>query len=125
MSQPTDDLGPDYPAVPDHGSQLGSPLPQDFAEAAKTFTMLATPTRVRLLWLLAQSESDVTTLAEAVGASVPTASQHLAKLRLAGLVTARADGRRQIYRVEDPHINTLVSQAVEHHQDLRERGVSR
>lgn len=95
--------------------------PVDFSEAAKTFAMLATPTRVRLLWLLAHGESDVTSLAEAAGASIPTVSQHLAKLRLAGLVKARAEGRRQVYRVEDPHIIALVLQAVEHHQDLRDR----
>lgn len=95
------------------------PEPVDFAEAAETFSLLATATRVRLLWLLAQGESDVTTLAAAVDATVPTVSQHLAKLRLADLVTARADGRHQIYRVDDPHILTLVNQAVDHHQELR------
>lgn len=98
---------------------LGDPEPVDFAEAAETFALLATATRVRLLWLLAQKEHDVTTLAEAVDATVATVSQHLAKLRLADLVTARADGRRQIYRVDDPHVIALVKQAVDHHQHLR------
>lgn len=95
------------------------PEPSDFAEAAETFALLATPTRVHLLWLLAQGEHDVTSLATAVAATVPTVSQHLAKLRLADLVAARPDGRRQIYRVDDPHISKLVDQAVEHHADLR------
>lgn len=96
-----------------------APEPVDFAEAAETFALLATATRVRLLWFLAQGEYDVTTLASAVDATVPTVSQHLVKLRLADLVTARADGRRQIYRVDDPHILALVNQAVDHHQHLR------
>lgn len=100
------------------------PEPADFAEAAETFALLATPTRVRLLWLLAQGEHDVGSLAQAVDATVPTVSQHLAKLRLADLVTARADGRRQIYRVEDPHIVRLVEQAVEHHAELRRAGTA-
>ena len=95
------------------------PDPSDFAEAAETFALLATATRIRLLWLLAQGEHDVTTLASAVGATVATVSQHLAKLRLADLVTARPEGRRQIYRVDDPHILDLVNQAVDHHRDLR------
>lgn len=95
------------------------PDPVDFAEAAETFALLATATRVRLLWLLAQDDYDVTSLAAAVEATVPTVSQHLAKLRLADLVTARADGRRQIYRVDDPHVVALVNQAVDHHQHLR------
>ncbi|TAM81792.1 MAG: ArsR family transcriptional regulator [Jatrophihabitans sp.] len=96
--------------------------PVDFDEAADTFALLAAPTRVRLLWLLAQHELDVSSLAEAVDATVPTVSQHLAKLRLADLVTARAEGRRQIYRVEDRHIVELVTQAVHHHAEIRSRG---
>ena len=95
------------------------PEPSDFAEAAETFALLATPTRVQLLWLLTQGEHDVTSLAGTVGATVPAVSQHLAKLRLADLVAARPDGRRQIYRVDDPHISNLVDQAVEHHSELR------
>lgn len=101
--------------------RVGEPKAVDFAEAAETFALLATATRVRLLWLLAQDEHDVTALAAAVGATVPTVSQHLAKLRLADLVTARAEGRRQIYRVDDPHVVALVNQAVDHHHDLRVR----
>lgn len=97
----------------------GEPEAVDFSEAAETFALLATATRVRLLWLLAQNEHDVTTLAEAVQATIAAVSQHLAKLRLADLVTARADGRRQIYRVDDPHVIALVNQAVDHHQHLR------
>ena len=98
------------------------PEPVDFTEAAETFALLATPSRVRLLWLLAKGEHDVGSLAEAIDASVATVSQHLAKLRLADLVTARANGRRQIYRVDDPHILQLVDQAVEHHAKLRITG---
>ena len=113
----------DDAASPD--PSIRAPETTDFAEAADTFALLATATRVRLLWELAREEHDVSTLAETVGASVPAVSQHLAKLRLANLVSARADGRRQIYRVEDPHIVTLVNQAVEHHVDLRrESGTS-
>jgi DNA-binding transcriptional ArsR family regulator len=109
--------------VPTPPPPSAAPDPVDFVEAATTFAMLATPTRVRILWLLAHGERDVTSLAEATGATVPTVSQHLAKLRLAGLVIVRPDGRHQIYRVEDPHIIALVNQAVEHHQDLRRRNV--
>ena len=70
-------------------------------------------------WLLAHEEHDVTSLAQAADATVASVSQHLAKLKLADLVTARPEGRRQIYRIEDAHILTLVTQAVEHHVELR------
>lgn len=76
--------------------------------------MLATPTRLHLVWLLAQQDHDVGSLAERVGAPVATVSQHLAKLRFTGLVSAHRDGRRQIYSVDDPHVVTLVDQIFRH-----------
>ncbi|MEV5873116.1 transcriptional regulator [Streptomyces sp. NPDC052101] len=42
-------------------------------------------------------ESDVTGLAERVGGALPAVSQHLTKLKLAGLVHSRREGRRQVY----------------------------
>jgi DNA-binding transcriptional ArsR family regulator len=91
------------------------------AEAAETFTLLASPTRVHLLWLLARGEQDVGSLADAVRGSAPMVSQHLAKLRLAGLVSARRDGKRQVYVVDDPHVVSLIEQAIDHHAQLRGR----
>ncbi len=82
--------------------------------AAATFDLLSTPSRLHLVWLLAAGEHDVTTLAELSGANVPATSQHLAKLRAAGVVTARRDGRRQLYRVEDPHILGVIDQMFSH-----------
>ena len=82
--------------------------------AAETFAMLATPTRLHLVWLLAQQDHDVGSLAERVGVPVATVSQHLAKLRFTGLVSAHRDGRRQIYSVDDPHVVTLVDQIFRH-----------
>lgn len=75
--------------------------------------MLADPTRFRMMWLLSGSEYDVTTLAEAVGTARPAVSQHLAKLKLAGLVSVRRDGRRAVYRVRGGHVRRLLGEAVE------------
>src|SRR5262245_17797482 len=60
--------------------------------AAATFGILAATVRLRIVLLLADGERDVTSLAEEVGTTVQVVSQHLAKLRLAGLVHARRDG---------------------------------
>ena len=100
---------------------VGDELDYLVEQSADTFAILASATRLHVLYQLSLGETDVGSLAEAVGGSVAVVSQHLAKLRLADLVTARTDGRRQIYRVEDPHVLTLVNQAVEHHADLRQR----
>ncbi|WP_026925679.1 ArsR/SmtB family transcription factor [Granulicoccus phenolivorans] len=84
------------------------------AAAAATFQMLSAPNRLHLVWLLASGEYDVSTLAELSGTNVPAASQHLAKLRAAGIVTARREGRRQLYRVEDPHILSVIDHMFSH-----------
>lgn len=82
--------------------------------AAETFRMLSSVTRLRIVYHLTHGEYDVTGLAEAAEASVPTVSQHLAKLRLAGLVSARRDGRRIHYTVDDPHVVTMVTEIFDH-----------
>jgi DNA-binding transcriptional ArsR family regulator len=76
--------------------------------------MLSTPIRLHLMWLLCHAEHDVGTLADEVGATVATVSQHLAKLRLAGLVSARRQGRHQIYAADDTHVLVLVEQVFAH-----------
>ncbi|MBA8795983.1 DNA-binding transcriptional ArsR family regulator [Friedmanniella endophytica] len=82
--------------------------------AARTFALLAAPVRLHLVALAAAGEYDVGTLSEHVGVSIATTSQHLTKLRLAGVISARRDGRRQIYTVDDPHVLTMVEQIFEH-----------
>jgi DNA-binding transcriptional ArsR family regulator len=82
--------------------------------AASTFALLSNSARLHVLWLAAQNSHDVTALAQRTGLGVATMSQHLTKLRLAGLISARREGRRHIYTVDDPHILTLVQQIVAH-----------
>nr|WP_202487117.1 metalloregulator ArsR/SmtB family transcription factor [Streptomyces sp. SID8354] len=84
------------------------------AEAAALFGLLASPPRLHIVWALAQGESDVSGLAERVGGALPAISQHLSKLKLAGLVRSRREGRRVVYVVDDPGtvamMRTLVDQ---------------
>jgi DNA-binding transcriptional ArsR family regulator len=42
------------------------------------------------------------------------ASQHLSKLRLAGLVEATRDGRRMVYRLRGGHVRALLREALFH-----------
>jgi DNA-binding transcriptional ArsR family regulator len=81
---------------------------------AETFALLASPVRLHLLWLITHGPYDVGTLARRVGISIATVSQHLSKLRLAGVISAHRDGRRQLYAVDDPHVITLIQQILEH-----------
>jgi len=81
--------------------------------ATVTLSMLADATRLRLMAYLIAGEQDVTALTAAVSAARPAVSQHLAKLRLAGLVTMRRDGRRAVYAVAGPHLRRLVTEALQ------------
>lgn len=92
----------------------GAPTPAQLEAAAAAFDMLSTPVRLHLMWLLCHGEHDVGWLAERVGTSIAAVSQQLGKLRLAGLVSARREGRYQIYTADDPHILMLVNQVFEH-----------
>jgi ArsR family transcriptional regulator len=71
------------------------------AEVLKT---LASPRRLEILHKLAKGPIEVGRLAEAIGASQPNASQHLAVLRNAGIVEAERDGREVRYRLTDPDV---------------------
>jgi len=63
------------------------------------FEVIAEPTRRRMLDLLRQRERPVGELVVSLDISQPTASKHLKVLRDAGLVEARIDAQRRIYRI--------------------------
>lgn len=92
------------------GSKGGmvDPPAEVLAEAAAMFGLLASPPRLHIVWALAQGESDVSGLAERVGGALPAVSQHLTKLKLAGLVRSRREGRRVVYLVDDPDVVAVV-----------------
>lgn len=80
--------------------------------AVASLSMLAEPTRLRLLWALRDGELGVTALAEAAGCTPTAASQHLAKMRMTGLVEQRAEGRARIYRLSGGHLRRLLTEAL-------------
>jgi DNA-binding transcriptional ArsR family regulator len=61
--------------------------------------VLSEPSRRRILDLLRTEERAVGDLVAALGASQPAVSKHLRVLREAGLVEARVDAQRRLYRV--------------------------
>ncbi|WP_367995768.1 ArsR/SmtB family transcription factor [Streptomyces sp. ADI95-16] len=76
--------------------------------AAATFALLASSTRLHIMWVLAESDSDVSSLGARVGRALPTISQHLTQLKMGGLVHARREGRRHVYSIRDPRVLTIV-----------------
>jgi DNA-binding transcriptional ArsR family regulator len=80
--------------------------------AVEIFTMLADATRVRIVLALKDGELSVNTLADVVGKSPAAVSQHLAKLRLARILTTRHEGNRVFYRLANEHPLELVTDAM-------------
>ncbi|HET9658628.1 MAG TPA: metalloregulator ArsR/SmtB family transcription factor [Kineosporiaceae bacterium] len=89
------------------------PEPDRLETAGSLFGLLATPMRLHIVWTLANGECDVTGLAEQVGGALPAVSQHLTKLKLAGVVRSRREGRRQVYTVDDPRVVEMVRLALD------------
>jgi DNA-binding transcriptional ArsR family regulator len=90
------------------------PGPERIAAAVEILRMLADPTRLQLMWALQDGERDVTSLTAEVTASRSSVSQHLGRLRLAGLVEVRREGRRMVYRLRGGHVRGLVREALSH-----------
>lgn len=86
---------------------------EQLAVAADLLALLGDRTRLALLRRLGQGEADVSTLTASCDASRTSVSQHLARLRLAGLVRTRRDGRRMIYGLRHGHLRRLVEEAVQ------------
>ena len=82
--------------------------------AAGTLRMLAEPTRLHLLWQLTSGPKSVTELTEQAEVPRTVVSQHLAKLRLSGLVDTRKDGRHVIYSLHDGHLVRLIRETLNH-----------
>lgn len=80
--------------------------------AVEVFAMLADATRVRIILALRDDELSVNHLADIVDKSPAAVSQHLAKLRLARIVTARQEGTRVFYRLANEHAQQLVTDAI-------------
>jgi DNA-binding transcriptional ArsR family regulator len=79
------------------------------AAAAETFLKaLANRHRLLLLCSLIDGEAAVGDLARRLGLSQPAVSQHLAKMRVLGLVTARREGTMIYYGIGDAAVAPIV-----------------
>jgi ArsR family transcriptional regulator len=75
---------------------------------AEFFKTLGHPARIRILEVLQAGEASVADIAEAVGVSGSTLSQHLATLRRADVISSRRDGSQLIYQIVDPRVFQLL-----------------
>ncbi|MAB81744.1 metalloregulator ArsR/SmtB family transcription factor [Microbacterium sp. UBA3394] len=95
------------------GSKFSLSVESEYVElAVEVFSMLADATRIRIILALRDQELSVNNLAGIVDKSGPAVSQHLAKLRLARIVSTRQEGTKVFYRLTNEHARQLVADAI-------------
>jgi rhodanese-related sulfurtransferase/biotin operon repressor len=85
-----------------------NPKRELFHNLARIGTALSSAVRLEFLELLAQGERSVDQLATLTGTSVANTSQHLQKLKAAGLIVGRKEGQYVFYRLAGDEIVELL-----------------
>ncbi len=84
------------------------------AEKAELFKTIAHPVRLCILAMLIREEqSNVTDIQCCLDVPQPTVSQHLAKLKSAGILAAERNGTEIIYKIKDEGVRKLIIQILE------------
>ena len=91
----------------------------DLAELYKVF---GDSTRIRILYVLFESEMCVCDLAQLLGMTQSAVSHQLRVLKNAKLVAYRREGKAVFYALADDHVRTILGQGMEH---LCEEGENR
>jgi ArsR family transcriptional regulator len=81
------------------------------ASILKSLSLLADVNRIRLLLLLRQEELSVAELQEILAMGQSRISTHLARLKQAGLVEDRKQGKNSLYRLKDRELIDLLEAA--------------
>ena len=83
----------------------------DLAELYKVF---ADSTRIKILYVLFESEMCVCDIAALLEMSQSAISHQLRVLKQAKLVKFRRDGKTIFYSLSDDHVRTIIDQGIEH-----------
>ena len=81
---------------------------------ADFYKAFADGTRVKILYVLQKSEMCVCDLAEILGVTQSAVSHQLRMLKQMKLVKNRRDGKTVYYSLADGHIQSIISQGLEH-----------
>lgn len=84
-------------------------LSDNVVNAAHVMKALSNETRLKLMCCLIDGERSVNALAETVGMRLPAVSQHLLKMRMAGLVVSRRDAQVIYYQAAGGIGSAIVS----------------
>lgn len=90
------------------------PPEEQLYDLAELFKVFGDSTRMRILFVLFESEVCVCDLAEALNMTVSAISHQLRILKQSKLVRSEKIGRSVFYALADEHVRTIVEQGMEH-----------
>lgn len=90
------------------------PKEETLTDLADFFKVFGDATRVKILYVLLQSEMCVCDLAEVLQMTQSAISHQLRVLKQVKLVKNRREGKTVFYSLADRHIQTILNQGMEH-----------
>ena len=72
------------------------------------------PTRVKILYVLLESELCVCDIAQLLGLTQTAVSHQLRVLKNSKLVKFRREGKMVFYSLADDHVHSIIAQGLEH-----------
>ncbi len=91
-------------------------MPQEDAlfDLAELFKIFGDSTRIRILYVLFESEMCVCDIAQLLGMTQSAISHQLQVLKKSKLVKYRRQGKTVFYSLADAHVRTIIGQGMEH-----------
>lgn len=83
-------------------------------DLAEIFKVFGDSTRIKILYLLFESEMCVCDIAQLLGMNQSAISHQLRILKQARLVRSRREGKSVIYALSDSHVRAIIDQGMEH-----------
>ena len=83
-------------------------------DLTELFRIFGDSTRVRILYVLFESEMCVCDIAALLGMTQSAISHQLRALKSARLVKSRREGKTVFYSLADDHVKTIIDQGLEH-----------
>lgn len=88
--------------------------PETLEEMSKFFKVFGDSTRIKIMYILAQKETNVCDISKALFMTQSSISHQLSYLRQVNLVKARKEGKTVFYSLADDHIVTIFKNGLEH-----------
>ena len=97
-------------------SQVNASMPDEeiLYDLAELFKIFGDSTRIKILYVLFESEMCVCDIAQLLGMTQSAISHQLQVLKKSKLVKYRREGKTVFYSLADDHVRTILGQGMDH-----------